>query len=309
MKKYLFCILAGLASAIAFSSLPLGGVKSLPAMFLSAAFPIGTGLLFGLTPAIIGVLTATALLVFMHPYLGGIYIVSDAMPVIIIIALATYYNKKQVKNPLGKLVSWVNLFGAVGAGAISQMIINNMSLQGVDVELSQGIYEMLEQGFVASGNNELVTTLINSLVPFFIYMVTISWLTHVLLGAAVGDVVARKIGKTILKPDFKNFRVPNWSIVIIPLFAILGLISDGNVRYLGINISLILTTPLTLQGLAYCHRKIEKIRFASALMILFYIILFFIGLWAVAVLLVFGIVEYFSNRDKIDEQSLKRQEN
>lgn len=284
----------------------------MPALLFSAALPIGAGLSFGLTPALIGLLLGSLALAISQGYiLAVIYLIVDAIPSIIIIGLNVLYQKKQTKNPIGKMVSWANLFVSACLAGLCMLLINTLAAKGIETPIKEEIQSFLINGISVPENKVTEAhAFIKHIAPFFIYLLSISWITHILLGASIGELIARKIKTAIKKPDFINFRVPNWSITLIPVFAILGIISDANIRFIGINIALALTTPLTLQGLAYCHKKVANIRFSSALLLFFYVLLARIEIKAVAALCILGLVEHFSNGGvKKSTRRINKQEN
>lgn len=310
MKKHLFSIILGVLGALFFSTIELGGIRSFPALFLSASLPIIAGLLYGFMPTVLGLLAGlVALTSIKTPYFGAIYMFVDILPVIIIIALARFYKNTNSKNAVGKIVSWLNLFASVIACLVCYSAMVKLKVYEHSPVLQNAISHFLNKGLVVAGSNSnFVEVFVKHITPFFVYIVTLSWMTHILLCAALGDMVARKIGKTILKPDFINFKAPLWSILIVPVFALLGLISSGDIRFISFNIALVLTTPLTLQGLAYFHKLVENIRFSFLIIFAFYVILAFIGLWAVAVLMILGLCEFFLKSGGLKKSHDKKQE-
>lgn len=97
------------------------------------------------------------------------------------------------------------------------------------------------------------------------------WLLGIIVNGLLAQGMAMKLGRN-LRPlgPLAVLGLPHWPVALLVGALALALIGDGDLRYMGANLSVVLAVPFVVQGLAVVHMFARKTSHPAALLTAFY---------------------------------------
>ncbi len=281
--------LSAIASMIAITGLP----GALLFIYLAPLPLMLVGLGLGTTAATMAGLSGFVIV----GLLGGImaaalYLVAHAMPTWLVVrqSLLQIPGRDGAVNwyPAGYILCWLASFGAVVM--LSAAVVTIGGSGGLETSVGEYLKYVFENmaPMMSASDRQSVALMMT---PLFPGMAAISWLSMVVLNATLAQSILSR-GKRNLRPSpsLANLRLPDWISWMLVASAIIALLKVGDMEYLGRNMATILAVPFFFLGLAVVHDIARHVAFPGALLLAFYLVIFFSG-WALLVVAGVGVIE------------------
>ncbi|MAM78481.1 MAG: hypothetical protein CL562_06230 [Alphaproteobacteria bacterium] len=285
-KNLGFGLLAGLISGAAYVS---GQYGSLPGVILAnfSALPLFlAGLSLGKKSSIVAGTSAILTVIFMsNPLIGGFFSISIAIPSWLIISYALKYSGgdsgQKLWYPTGKSLAPIILYASCLVSLI--LIFYSFRHPNINEMVGNTLKTLL------ANNIKLINTeSFNLLTSIFPGMVAAIWIVML----TVNCVLAQKL---LIKyqlanrptPIYKNLSVPEWVYWGFISAFLVGFISNGNIEYIGQNLTVIFAVPFVYAGLGCIHILASNASFSGLLITLTYTVIFILG-WPLLVVFIIG---------------------
>lgn len=130
------------------------------------------------------------------------------------------------------------------------------------------------------------------LVTVFPAAMGVSWIVMTILNALLAQNLVTRLNTNVRPtPSFINMELPQWIAVPMIVSAVVTVATDGEIRYLAQNLTIVLAVPFFFLGLTVAHWAVRQVRgFRTLLIIGFYLILMISG-WALAIVAAIGMAE------------------
>jgi hypothetical protein len=237
----------------------------------------GAGLAFGLGGVVIACAAAAVtmgllhFLVFEQGIVGlTVFALNDLLPAGAVTGLALR-NRLEAQGgvtwyPGGHILSWMAAGFAAAFLAWGLMVID----QGVEATILSG----LERAFSAfwpemdPADWPLKAGPLAETLPALLGLV---WLAGIMVNGLTAQGMAARLNRNLRSVGpLAVLSLPHWSAALLIAGLALALIGEGDLRYMGANLSVVLAVPFVVQGLAVVHMFARKTSHPAALLTAFY---------------------------------------
>jgi Predicted membrane protein (DUF2232) len=282
--------LLGAAGAALYLAVLTGSPGSLILVYLAQLPLFLAGLWLGVGAAAVAGLTGSLVLLAASDMaaaalFAGLY----AVPVFLLVRQALLARNGPTGAiewyPPGTLTAWLTGLG-LAAFAVALMLLGGPN--GIETLLREALTPALDR-FVddsASGRDALSQWLA-LIIPG---VVAASWMVMTASNATLAQGVLARFGASWRpSPDLAALTLPRW-IPVLLAFAAAGAAFGGEVRFLGINIMIVLAIPFCLAGLAVLHTLVRRLSRPAVPLVAFYVLAGLLG-WPLLVITLLGLLD------------------
>ncbi len=300
-RDALIAIAAGGVSALLTLSVATGSTAAVFFVYLASLPLMIVGLGFGSQMAIIAVASGAVASFATSGWLAALfYTLINGLPAVLVArqALLSRVREDEQGNtttdwyPPGSILAMLAAVGAVLF--LSAALLNSGSEGGVEGVIE----ELLSGGFAAMAPqlSEMERAdIVKVLVPGFPAAMTISWLVMTVVNGILAQWLLSKSEKALRpSPKMADFNLPSWSSWALVGAGGLALIGEGQIEYIGYNLSVILAVPFFFLGLGVFHALVRKAPSPGMLLTAFYMLLFVLSAWAALVVAGLGFIEQWA---------------
>jgi len=193
--------------------------------------------------------------------------------------------------PTGTILS---LLAALGA---AMLLLAMVTVAGQEGGLEGLIRSYLDQifSFMLPSVDEMQRgELIDVISPLFPGYMGTSWVVMAAVNGSIALAILVRTGHTE-RPRTKlaDLVLPDWTSWALIGAAVVALVGQGELQYLGRNLALILSVPFFFLGLAVVHDLARRITFPGVLLTVFYLVLLLSG-WIAIVIIGAGVLEQWA---------------
>jgi hypothetical protein len=206
--------------------------------------------------------------------------------------------------PPGLLTGWL---AALGVGVLAAALLAFGGPGGIEASLHQILTPAIDRLVDESGAaRAALTTLLSLIIPG---VVVGSWMLMTVSNALLAQgVLARFRLAWRPSPDLADLILPSWITLLLAIAAAAS-IFGGAARYVGVNVMIVLATPVCLAGLAVLHALARRLARPQLLLVVFYVLASLFG-WPFLVIAVLGLLDApLGLRRRFAPASLSRREN
>ena len=286
---------AGVISSVAVSSLVVGSTLALP-LFYFASLPL---YLTGLGAGSKGLLIALIAAVVTAGVIGGViaavpFALAYALPVWLACRNALMQRTSEDGTPewypVGYIAAWITVLAAVLMG-VGTLYAGETTIDGSLEQTVQAFLNHALGNMVGNMPADLRGEIVLALSQYFPGMAAASWVIMHIANAATAESVLCKSGKALrADPSYSNAYLPDWCSWALVVAAAITVFGDGDLGYIGQNLTILMLTPFFLVGLAVVHSMARRYQSRTLLLVAFYFTLLVIG-WAVMAVAALGVIE------------------
>jgi hypothetical protein len=283
--------LAGAAGGLASAFAALWAFRGLPAglgLFWLCPLPLFlAGLGFGLISLGIAVVVAAVALLLVTPVAAPalVWLGAYGIPALLLVALGLRGGRHggvDLAGPLALLGLWpaaITLLANLAAGPDG----------GLDASLREAVQQGLQRmgAEVPEGVVEQIVQLKDAALAL--------WLSFGLVANAAGaQGLLQRHGLGVAPaPQWRAARLPAWYPVLPAVAGIAWLLADPASDALPLSLTLVLTVPLILQGLAAMHTRLADVPWRRPVLVLLYVLILVFSLPGAVILVALGLLEQF----------------
>jgi hypothetical protein len=180
---------------------------------------------------------------------------------------------------LAGLAAIMVLIGAIGAWG---------NVEGSVREVLASALAVAASALDASDRDRMVT----QIAPFFLGGMGVMWVTMIAVNSVMAQSLLVRGGRNMRpSPRWSDLSLPDWISFPLVAAALIGLVGDGDLRYLGRNLVLVFLVPYFFVGLAVVHGLARRMSAPGLLLAGFYVILGFAFPGVGAAVAALGIIE------------------
>ena len=281
-KDYFISFGAGLVAALMTLGLSiLSPITFLLAYFIPLPFFI-SALVYGFYGTVIASTSGSVLVaIFYGPSAAIGFLIMNACP-------ALWHAKQNITNEnqknIGKIISEISFAGII-LFLISSIFFSEKIISFADT-FNNHIINNFDHKIA------IPTTILN----LFPSLIISSWITILILNLIISKKIINnfKISSHVNSYEFVKTSLPRWIVYLFIIFLIFSVILKDIYGIWAQSMTLILSVPITLQGLAIIQFKLIKLTSGKFLTGLFYIIVLFIP-FMLAIIAAIGVLDHFYN--------------
>jgi hypothetical protein len=257
-------------------------LAQLPLFVAGLWLGVGASVVAGVAASV--VLVATTNLMAAAVF-GGI----NALPVILLVRQSllarTDANGATEWYPPGLLTAWLTSLGLAGI-AVSLVLLGGPG--GVQAALREVLAPALSRGI---GENLPEHDELLGFLAFIVPgIVAASWMVMTVTNGSLAQGVLARFGASWRpSPDLAALGLPMW-IPVLLAFAVCGTTLGGTVRFLGINVMIVLAVPFCLAGLAVLHTVARRFSRPAIPLVTFYVLAGVFG-WPLLLVALLGLLD------------------
>ena len=317
-REALIVIIGGLFSAFAAMAFLGGSALSLMLVYLAPIPLLLVGL--GLGPRAATMTAGVGFLatgIFGGVLAAGIYGLVHALPAWTVARLVMLQRQRENGGGNGTEpgketgAEWYPLGPALAAlallsGGLILLADLNAGESGLDGMLNAHLGEAFQVMLPAldeAGRERVIDTII----PFFPGVVGASWVIMTVANAAIAQGMLVRMGWNLRpSPAYAELELPHWVSWPLGVSAAAALIGSmmgmEGLGYIGRNITMVFAIPYFFLGLAVIHTLARRVTFASAVLVMLYLVVLMSG-WAAVVVAGVGVTEqWIGLRDRSGDQ-------
>ncbi len=302
-------VLCGALGALPYLLALNGSPGSLILVYLTQLPLFVAGLWLGAAAALLAGLTAALLLLAASEIMAAaLFVGLFAAPTVLLVRQALLARAGTTDAvewyPPGLLTAWLTGFGLAGIAVALYF------LGGPD-----GIRSLLHE-VLAPALGELVgekaaerEALLEFLALVMPGVVASSWMVMAVSNGSLAQGVLARFGANWRpSPDIAALSLPIWIPALLALAAIATMFG-GAVRYVGINVMIVLGVPFCLGGLAVLHTLARRLPRPAVLLVCFYVVAALFG-WPLLLIALLGVLELVAGAAAADRPAtVTRREN
>lgn len=294
-KGITIALACGLISALLFT---VGRTVSAAGLFASISVlpAMLVGLAYGTRSASVACLTGIFCVIMLATLFdGGLYGIVIAFPCWLIVRYALMNKKTSAGNvqwyPVGSALARVSLYGAM---ALTLAAIASFDPDGGFRETVERSLRALFSRTLALGSDPSAEILLQRTVDIFPGMFVAGWLMVLCLNAIFAQSLLFKRGLNARPtPIYSQMSAPEWLYWALVGAAILALLGDGNIEYLGRNLAIVFAAPFFFIGLGIVHVVVRRQALPGMAIIAFYFLLI-ISSWTLVAVVGLGFFEQWT---------------
>lgn len=193
--------------------------------------------------------------------------------------------------PVGSVLASLAVLGAVLAAVVVLFVFGAADVQAA---IEREITAMF--GSIAPSMPETqIADFAATVAPLFLGMAGSSWLTMLVVNAAVAQTLLARGGRSVRPtPRWSAMALPNWLSWPLVGAAAIGLVADGNLAYLGRNLVIVLAAPYFFLGLAVAHSVVRAKQLSGLVLVAMYVTLVPFFVYGGPVLAAVGMIEQWA---------------
>jgi hypothetical protein len=187
--------------------------------------------------------------------------------------------------PPGLLAAWLT---GLGLTAMAVALVVFGGPDGLQSAVRGTLAPVLDRRFDESvpGRDELAN-LLAMIMPGF---VAASWLAMTLINGVLAQGLLARFGASWRpSPALGTLSLPMW-FPVVPVLATVAIVLGGTMRFLGINIMIVLIVPFCLAGLAVLHTIAYRFSRPAILLVSFYVLAGLFG-WPLLLITFLGLID------------------
>lgn len=298
-RDHLLAIAAAALSAICYLAVGTGSPIAIFVAYLSQMPLYAVALGLGASAAGTAVVAGAILVALAGGGLaaGGLFAISNAVPVMIIAYLALRQQPGPDGNPIwyppGYILGWLATAGTI----MLAIVILYMESTGVGVEararaffepIFEQFFKQFEQG---TTDQAQIDAAITSIARFLPAAATTSWLLMTIVNALLAQMLLVRTGRN-LRPSgrFDDLEVQNWiplAMIVLLLLAFLG----GTLGSIGRNGILVMALPFFFVGLAVIHALSRRWSGRGFILFGVYFLLLVMTGWIATLVMILGLAD------------------
>ncbi len=279
---------SALVALLALTGYPGGAILAYLAPLPLLMVGLGLGAAALPIAAIVGIMlvAATAGIAAAGVY-GGLHALPSWVVVQVALARKSIGPAGNVEwHPPGAVLCWLAVLAAV------MVLVGAIGAWG-NVESS--VREILENALTiaapaleAPDREQLVA----QIAPVFLGGTGMMWVTMIAINGVLAQALLVRRGWNVRpSPQWSALSLPDWISWALVAAALVGIVGDGDLRYLGRNLVLVFLVPYFFVGLAVIHGLARKMPAPTFLLASFYVILGFAFPGVGAVVAALGVIE------------------
>jgi hypothetical protein len=280
--------ISALVALLALSGYPGGAVlaylASLPLLLVglglgAAVLPLAAAIGIGLVAASAGIAAASVY--------GGLHVLPSWLVVRVALAKTSagtnasgeWYSAGAVLCWLTGLAAILVLIGAISAWG---------NVEGSVREVLRSALAIAASALDSGDRDRMVA----QIAPFFLGGMGVMWVTMIAVNGVLAQSLLVRAGRNVRpSPRWSNLSLPDWISFALVGAALIGLVADGDLRYLGRNLVLVFLVPYFFVGLAVIHGLARRMPAPGLLLAGFYVILGFAFPGMGAAVAALGVIE------------------
>jgi hypothetical protein len=282
--------LCGAFAAGPYLAAATGSPNSLILVYLSQLPLFVGGLWLGVAAAVLAGLTASLMLLAAGAVMAALMFAAlNVVPVILLVRQALLARTGPAGAiewyPAGRLVVWLTGLG-LAAIAIALLVLGGPD--GMQTAVRETLAPALDRLFQKNvpGRDEL-GDLLAMIMPG---LVAVSWMAMTLINGTLAQGLLARFGASWRpSPALGALSLPMW-FPLLPVFAAAAVMLGGTMRFLGINVMIVLTIPFCLVGLAVVHAIAYRFSRPAVLLVVFYVLAGLFG-WPLLLATLLGLID------------------
>ena len=283
--------LCGAFAAAPSLAVATGSPNSLILVYLSQLPLFIGGLWLGAGAAVMAGLTASLMLLAASNIMAALMFAAlNVVPVVLLVRQALLARTGAAAGtvqwyPPGLLAVWLT---GLGLTAIAVALLVLGGPDGMETTVSDTLAPALDRLFVenAPGRDELAG-LLAMIMPG---LVAASWMAMTLINGTLAQGLLARFGASWRpSPALGTLSLPMW-FPVLPVLAASATALGGTMRFLGINVMIVLTVPFCLAGLALLHAIAYRFSRPAVLLVAFYVLAGLFG-WPLLLATVLGLID------------------
>ena len=245
----------------------------------AAALPLAAAAGIGLAAAIGGIAAA------------GLYGSLHAFPSWLIVRIALAKKSDNPNGsvewfPPGAVLCWLAVFAAI------MVLVGALGAWG---EIESSVREVLDNALAVAAptvDENDRAELAAQIAPFFLGGTGVVWVTMMAINGVLAQGLLTRRGWNVRPtPQWSALSLPGWISWALVGAALIGIVGDGDLRYLGRNLVLVFLVPYFFVGLAVVHGFARRMPAPGLLLAGFYLILGFAFPGMGAAVAALGVIE------------------
>jgi hypothetical protein len=293
MGRFGFAGVAALCGAVAAGpslAVATGSPNSLILVYVSQLPLFIGGLWLGAGAAIVAGLTASIILLAASNIMAGLMFAGlNVVPVILLVRQALLARTSAAGGiewyPAGLLAVWLT---GLGLAAIALALLVLGGPEEIQTAIRETVAPALDRLFEenASGRDELASFL-GMIMPG---LVAASWMAMTLINGTLAQGLLAHFGANWRpSPALRTLSLPMWFPVLSVLVPV-ALAFGGTMRFLSINVMIVLTVPFCLAGLAVLHAIACRFSRLAVPLVAFYVLAGLLG-WPLLLATFLGLID------------------
>ena len=262
----------------------LGYLAPLPLLMVglglgAAALPLAAAMGIGLIAAFAGLVTAGV-----H---GGVHVLPSWLVVWIALTKTSVgANVSGGWHSVGAVLCWLAVFAA------TMVLIGAVGVWG---SVEDSVREVLSSALaIAASTLDLGDRdqMAARIAPFFLGAMGVMWVTMIAVNGVLAQSLLVRAGRNVRPPpQWTRLSLPGWISFPLVAAALIGLVGDGDLRYVARNLVLVFLVPYFFVGLAVIHGLARAMPAPHLLLAGFYVILGFAFPGVGAAVAALGVIE------------------
>ncbi|MBV8132759.1 MAG: DUF2232 domain-containing protein, partial [Alphaproteobacteria bacterium] len=244
----------------------------------------------GVNAAAVAGVTASLMLLAASSMIGAaLFAAINVVPVVLLVRQALRArngaNGAIEWYPPGLLAAWLTGLGLTGfAGAVLVLGGPDSMHETLHQVLAPALDRLFEEN---AADREAVAQYLAMIVPG---VVAASWMMMTVSNGILAQGVLARFGASWRpSPDLAALTLPVWLPLILALAAA-AMVFGGTMRFLGVNVMIVLTIPFCLAGLAILHAIARRFRHPAVPLTAFYILAGLFG-WPLLLAMFLGLLD------------------
>jgi Predicted membrane protein (DUF2232) len=280
----------GVAAACLYLAVVLSPPGAIILVYMTQLPLFLAGLWLGVGAAALAGLTASLVLLAASDFLAAaIFVALNAAPVVLLVRQALLARRGEdgvlVWYPPGLLAAWLTVLALGGIAAAFVLLGGPDSLQSALQDVVAIVLDRLA-GQTLPQRDQVAGTLA-MVIPG---VVAASWMVMAVINSALAQgVLARFAMNWRPSPDLAALSLPHWLPIALAI-AMAGIFVGGTARFVGVNMTIALSVPFCLAGLAVLHVAVRRLSHPAMALVVFYILAGLFG-WPLVAIAVLGLFE------------------
>jgi hypothetical protein len=194
-------------------------------------------------------------------------------------------------RPIGGIVCSLAVFAA----ALSVVaIFAATGAEGIEVSLGEFLEATLALALPTVAEADR-SKLIEGILPMFVGAAAATWVLMMVVNSVFAQSLLTKRGWNLRpNPRWSDLALPQWMAWPLVGAAVVGLVAEGDVRFLARNLVVVFTVPYFFLGLAVIHALVRRLPSKTLVLTAFYLTLGLFFLFAAAVVAAVGMIEQWA---------------
>ncbi len=284
--------LAGTASAVLFVSAPASPLMAVLQMLTQLPL-LFCGLTLGLKPLLIASALGMTIVLMLGGMIPGlVFALASIVPCIILVRQWLLSRTDEQGNiqwyPLGWLVAQLAIYFLALVG----VVVLALESQSIDVTTSiVEVFSRITETIALPQGQSFDPALFERLAKFVPAMMAVVLLTSTLINAIVAQRLAARSGNAQRPtPALATLSLPGWAIIALAATTLGTIVFSGTVFIIAATALALMMALFFIQGQAVVHAYLQPRPWRGPMLILFYLLVVFLG-WVALFVVILGLAE------------------